>query len=163
MESRRKIRIGVMGPAQCTEHGWDLAFRVGQGIGKYGAILVCGGRGGVMEAAARGASESGALTVGILPGSQAEDANPYIDLPIVTGMGNARNAVNVLTSQAIIAIHGGYGTLSEIGLALKCGTPVIGLETWALVRPEGIPDSGILAAHTPEEAVVLALDRARQR
>lgn len=115
-----------------------------------------------MEAAARGAREAGALTVGILPGSGPDEANPYIDLPIVTDLGNARNAVNVLTAQAIIAIHGGYGTLSEIGLALKVGTPVVGLETWSIMPPEGNQPSGIVIARTPEDAVALAFDLARK-
>ena len=109
-----------------------------------------------MEASARGAREAGGLTIGILPGVSASGANPYIDIPIVTDLGNGRNIINVLTSQAIIAIHGSYGTLSEIALAMKCRVPVIGLGTWDLVAPGGEP-SPITLAHSAEEAVTAAL------
>jgi uncharacterized protein (TIGR00725 family) len=156
MELRQKPRIGVMGPALCLPDVYSLAREVGYIIGKKGAILICGGRSGVMEASARGAKEAGGITIGILPGSSASEANPYIDIPIVTDLGNARNAINVLTSQAIIAIHGSYGTLSEIALALKCHTPVVGLDTWDLIPPGGatLP---ITYARTAEEAVEAAL------
>lgn len=149
-------RIGVMGPGVCSPDIYALAREVGRWIALKRAILICGGRGGVMEACARGAKERNGLTVGILPGDSAAGANAYIDIPIVTGLGNARNAVNVLTSQAIIAIQGSYGTLSEIALALKVGTPVVGLRTWDLVSPDGkaLP---IVQAHTADEAVEAAL------
>jgi hypothetical protein len=156
MELRRKNRIGVMGPALCLPEVYNLAREVGFLIGKSGAILICGGRTGVMEASARGAREAGGVTVGILPGASASEANPYIDIPIVTDLGNARNAINVLTSQAIIAIHGSFGTLSEIALALKCHTPVIGLDTWDLTPPGG-RELPITIARSPEEAVQQAL------
>ena len=97
------------------------------------------------------------MTVGILPGAKASEANPHIDLPIVTDLGNARNVINVLTSQVVIAVGGASGTLSEIALALKCGTPVVGLETWGLTPPEGQGPPAIHVAQTPEEAVELAL------
>ena len=116
-----------------------------------------------MEAAVKGAKEAGGITVGILPGDSAVEANPFIDIPIVTGMGNARNIINVLTSQAIIAIHGSYGTLSEIALALKCGTPVVALETWSLIPPgSGLPPEIILAEH-PQDAVQAAFAAIRKR
>ncbi len=152
MASGMKPRIGVMGAGSCLPEIYSLARELGFLIARKGAILICGGRGGVMEAAAKGAREGGGITVGILPEDSAAGANPYIDIPIVTGLGNARNNINVLTSQAVIAIGGSYGTLSEIALALKCGTPVIGLGTWKLVPPgEGtIP---ITLVQTPEEAV----------
>ena len=156
MELRTKPRIGVMGPGSCLPDVYALAREVGYCIAQKGAILICGGRGGVMEASARGAREGGGITVGILPGDSASEANPYIDIPVVTGLGNARNAINVLTSQAIIAIHGSYGTLSEIALALKCGTPIIGLSTWELISP-GAAALPITLARTPEEAVNAAL------
>ncbi len=161
MELRHRPRIGVMGPAVCSPRECQLAREVGFIIGREGGILICGGLGGVMEAAARGAKEAGGITIGILPRASASEANSHIDIPIVSDMGNARNVINVLTSQAIIAIHGAYGTLSEIALALKCGTPVVGLETWTLIPPEGsaIPDVAIAA--TPEEAVMIALNRIR--
>lgn len=147
-----KPRIGVMGANSCSPQVYALARRVGYLIARGGAILVCGGRSGVMEAAARGAKEGDGIVVGILPGDKASGANPYIDIPIVTGLGNARNAVNALTSQVIIAIQGSYGTLSEIALALKSGTPVVGLKTWELRHPEG-SDVPITSAQTAEEAV----------
>jgi uncharacterized protein (TIGR00725 family) len=139
-----------------------LANAVGKSIARKGGILICGGGRGVMEAAARGAKEAGGITIGILPGFSASEANPYIDIPIVTGMGDARNYINVLTSQAIIAIHGSYGTLSEIALALKCGTPVIALETWSLIPPgDGLPPE-IITADTPQGAVDAALTTIRR-
>ena len=159
MEWRGRPRIGVMGPSECKAEVSRLGYEVGCYIARAGGILICGGLGGIMEAAARGAKESGGLTVGILPGSCAAEANPYIDIPIVTGMGNARNAINVLSSQAVIAIHGSYGTLSEIALALKCGVPVIGLETWGLSAPGQREETTSIVASTPEEAVALALEK----
>jgi uncharacterized protein (TIGR00725 family) len=115
-----------------------------------------------MEAAAKGAKEAGGITIGILPGDREADANPYIDIPIVTAMGNARNVINVLTSHAVIAIEGSYGTLSEIALALKCRVPVIGLKTWDISVPGGtlLP---ICLARSPEEAVREAMKAARKR
>ena len=109
-----------------------------------------------MEAAAKGAKEGGGITVGILPGDSASGANPYIDIPIVTGLGNGRNIINVLTSQAIIAIYGSYGTLSEIALAMKCRIPVVGLKTWWLSAPGGKPCPVIITSDA-EEAVAAAL------
>ena len=156
MDSRMKPRIGVMGPGSCPPEVYSLAREVGFLIARKGAILICGGHGGAMEASARGAREGGGIVVGILPGDRAEDANPYIDIPIVTGLGNARNAINVLTSQAVIAISGSYGTLSEIALALKCGVRVIGLGTWELASPAGEPVP-MTIAQTAEEAVAAAL------
>lgn len=149
-------RIGVMGPADCPPDVYDLAREVGFIIGRKGALLICGGRSGVMEAAAKGAKEGGGITVGILPGDSASGANPYIDIPIVTGLGNGRNIINVLTSQAIIAIYGSYGTLSEIALAMKCRIPVVGLKTWWLSAPGGKPCPVIITSDA-EEAVAAAL------
>lgn len=121
--------------------------------------MVCGGRGGVMEAACRGAKAEGGTTVGILPGMDRQEANAYVDIPIVTGLGEARNAIVVRTADAVVAVSGGYGTLSEIGLALKMGRPVVGLGTWEL-RREGKAVDGVDQAGTPEQAVDLALARA---
>lgn len=156
MELRNKPRIGVMGPGSCSPDVYALAREVGFLLARKGAVLICGGYGGVMEASARGAREGGGITVGILSGESTAGANPYIDIPIVTALGSARNNINALTSQVIIAISGSYGTLSEIALALKCGTPVVGLRTWELVSPEGeaLP---IVPAQTAEEAVNAAL------
>jgi uncharacterized protein (TIGR00725 family) len=156
MDFRHKPRIGVMGSASCPADLYYLAHEVGHLIGQKGAILICGGRSGIMEASAKGAREAGGITIGILPGDSAEEANPYIDIPIVTDLGNARNVINILSSQAVIAIHGSYGTLSEIALAMKCNIPVVGLRTWSLVPPggESLP---ITYCHSAEEAVNAAL------
>lgn len=162
MELRLRPRIGVMGPASCSPEVYELARKVGSLIARKGAILISGGRSGVMEASARGAREAGGITVGILPGNNAADANPYIDIPIVTDLGNARNIINVLTSQAIIAIHGAHGTLSEIALAMKCRVPIVGLQTWSMISPEG-ETAPITSADSPEEAVEAALKLASSK
>jgi len=122
-----------------------------------GAILVCGGLGGVMEAACKGAQSEGGVTIGILPGENRQAANPYVQIPIVTGIGNARNLAVVKSGQAVIAIGGSYGTLSEIGHALQSGIPVIGLNTWSLSR-NGQQDNSIILAQNPTEAVNKALN-----
>ncbi len=116
-----------------------------------------------MEAAASGAKDGGGITVGILPGASASESNPYIDLPVVTDMGNARNVINILTSQAVIVIHGAFGTLSEMALALKCGTPVIALESWELMAPGESARVDIIRTATPEEAVSAAMAAIRGR
>jgi uncharacterized protein (TIGR00725 family) len=112
--------------------------------------------GGVMAAACRGAKSAGGLTVGVLPGISASDANPYVDVPILTGMGEARNVIIVRTATAVIAVGGEFGTLSEVAFALKLGRPVIGLRTWELAK-EGRPLEAVVKASTAEEAVRLAL------
>jgi uncharacterized protein (TIGR00725 family) len=123
-------RIGVIGDAVCSEKVMELAEEVGREIAKRKGVLICGGLTGVMEGAARGAKKEGGLTIGIIPSESADDANPFIDIPIVTGLRDARNVIVVRSSEAIIAIHGKYGTLSEIAFALKFKVPVIGLHTW---------------------------------
>jgi len=135
-----------------------MAEAVGRALAEAGAILICGGRGGVMAAACRGAKSAGGLTIGVLPGDSATEANPYVDIPIVTGIGEARNIIIVRTAHAVIAVGGEFGTLSEIAFALKLGRPVVGLGTWELSK-EGHPVQAILTASTPVEAVQLALDR----
>ncbi len=142
--------IGVCGGATITEKTAELALQVGREIAKRDAILVCGGLSGVMKYAAKGAKEEGGMTIGILPGNSRDTANPYIDIPIVTGMGVSRNVILVKTSECIIAIDGKYGTLSEIAIALSFYIPVIGLATWDV-------DERIIRAETPKEAVELAL------
>lgn len=149
----RKRVIGVMGGAGAGEVACGLAFRLGQLVAAGGDVLLCGGRAeGVMDAAARGARDRGGLTVGILPGSDPDQAAASIDLAVATGLGQARNAVNVLSSDAVVACAGGAGTLSEVALALKSGKLVVAL---------GFdPGSGfapwlgkeLLLAHTAEEA-----------
>ena len=152
----KRIRIGVIGASSCTPEVARLARETGREIALQGAVLLCGGLGGVMEEAARGANEAGGLTVGILPGPHAGDANPYIDLPIVTDMGHARNVILVRSSDAVIAVSGGYGTLSEIAIALKTGIPCVGIRTWGL-------DPNVIPRDEPKEAVRYALEKIRER
>ena len=131
------LQIGVIGAGKRNEETDRIALEVGREVARSGAILICGGLGGAMEAAARGAKEQFGTTVGILPGSDRDHANPFIDISIPTGLGQARNTIVVKASDALIAVGGGYGTLSEIALALKMGKPVIGINTWDIpgVRP----------------------------
>lgn len=147
--------IGVIGGAECTEPERELAEEVGREIARRGAILICGGRGGIMEAASRGARQAGGIVVGILPGRHRGEGNPYLTVALPTGLGDARNAIIASAADALVAIGGGYGTLSEIGLALKMNKPVIGLGTWKLERP-GL-SGGIRPATSAREAVELAL------
>ena len=135
---------------------------VGRGLARAGAVLVCGGLGGVMAAACRGARAEGGRTVGLLPGLRREDANEWVDVAIATGLGEARNALIVTAADAVIAIGGEHGTLSEIAMALKTGVPVVGLDTWQLTRPVGEPDDGIVRTQTAEDAVALALTLSRR-
>jgi len=158
--AERPVFIAVIGSASCDEPVAALAREVGQEIGRRGAVLVCGGRGGVMEAACQGAKARGGVTVGILPGADRREANRYVDIPVVTGLGEARNAVVVRSADAVIAVSGGYGTLSEIGLALKMGRPVVGLGTWELCQ-QGRPAAAIIRADTPLQAVEQAISLAR--
>lgn len=148
--------IAVIGGSNCTPGEAQIAYEVGQELARRGVTLLCGGLSGVMEAAARGATEAGGRTVGVLPGKRREDANPYIQLPIVTGMSYARNAIIVLSAQAVIAIGGAFGTLSEIAFALQDGTPVVGINTWELCRG-GQPQDCLIPAQNAQEAVDKAL------
>lgn len=159
--AERPLLIAVVGSGTATPQEAAWAYEVGRRLAMAGAVVICGGRGGVMEAACRGAVEAGGLTVGILPGDDHREANPYVRIPLPTGLGEARNALVVRAAHAVIAIGGEFGTLSEIALALKWGIPVIGLGTWSLHRP-GITVP-IEAVSTPEEAVDRALARARER
>ncbi len=154
--------VAVVGASDCSgrPHQVEMAEAVGHALAEAGAILICGGRGGVMAAACRGAKSAGGLTIGVLPGDSAAEANPYVDIPIVTGMGEARNIIIVRTAHAVIAVGGEFGTLSEIAFALKLGRPVVGLGTWELSR-QGRLVQDILVASTPEEAVRLALTESR--
>ena len=129
---KRSIMIGVIGASRADAEAVALAEEVGRGVARAGGILVCGGLGGVMEAAARGAKEEGGVTVGIIPGTRRSDAGRYIDIPIVTGMSFARNVIIVRSSMAVIAVKGASGTLSEIAYALQLDVPVVGLKTWRL-------------------------------
>lgn len=149
MNFRPKIRIGVIGGAQPTQISRQQAYRVGQLIAEKGAVLVCGGLKGTMEAAAKGANQKGGLTIGILPGENPGDANPYIEVAVATGIGYCRNALVVMNADVLIAVGGQYGTLSEIAYARIQKKKIIGIGTW------DIP--GVIPVNTPEEAVDEAL------
>ena len=153
--------VAVIGASQCTPKEAGVAEEEGRELARRGAVLVCGGLGGVREAACRGASKAGGRTIGILPGNSPEDANPFVQFPIVTGMGHARNVIVVKSARAAIAIGGSYGTLSEIAHALQNHIPVVGLGTWELAR-NGREDTSIVPATTPQEAVEKALELARR-
>jgi len=153
--TNRKL-VAVIGGGQCSNKEAEIAEEVGRELAKREAILVCGGLGGVMEAACRGASTEGGITIGILPGENRQAANLYVQIPIVTGIGYARNVAVVKSAQAVIAIGGRYGTLAEISYALQSGVPVIGLNTWVLSK-NGKQDDSIITAQNPSEAVDLAL------
>ncbi|HEX8067466.1 MAG TPA: TIGR00725 family protein [Thermoleophilaceae bacterium] len=148
--------VAVAGSGDAPAGDLELAEAVGRGLAAGGAIVVCGGRGGVMEAACRGAKDAGGTTLGILPGSDRSSANRYVDLAVVTGLGQARNALVARTADALVAIGGSFGTLSEIAFALRFERRVVGLGTWEL-RRGGRDVEGVLAAADPEEAVRLAL------
>ena len=151
----RRPAIAVIGGGEGTSvEVLELAHKVGAEIGAHGATLICGGRGGVMEAAARGAFERGAHTIGILPGYDHGAANPHIEFAIATGMGEARNAVVIGSADAVVALAGEGGTLSEIGFALKIGRPIVALRAWAHI-------DGIEHADDPEAAVGEAVRMAR--
>ncbi|OGO68857.1 MAG: TIGR00725 family protein [Chloroflexi bacterium RBG_19FT_COMBO_62_14] len=162
MTDERPIVVGVIGGASATAAEAALAEEVGARLAEAGAVVVCGGRGGVMEAVCRGAHQAGGLTVGILPGAEADEGNRFLSLALPTGLGHARNAVVVQASEAIIAIGGGYGTLSEIGLALKTGTPLVGLSTWKATR-ESDDRAEVVEVDTPVEAVRRSLQAAKER
>ena len=142
--------IGVIGAGNCDKHLQDISFNVGREVARNKAILVCGGLGGVMEYASKGAKTEGGITVGILPGFDSSEANPYIDIPITTGLSHGRNLIIVRTARVLIAIGGSYGTLSEIAFALKLNKPVIGLCTWEI-------SSEIILAKKPKDAVEKAI------
>ena len=154
--------IAVIGDSSCSPEEAKLAESVGELLAQRGATIVCGGLVGVMEAVCRGAKSKGGLTVGILPGQDSSMANPWIDIPIVTGIGEARNIVVVKSAQAVIAIGGGYGTLSEIAYARKSNIPVIGLNTWSLSR-NGREDDSIIRVQSATEAVDKAISLVKRR
>jgi hypothetical protein len=151
-----KLRIGVIGGSSVDETISALAYETGRLIARNNAILISGGLGGVMESACRGAKEEGGMTIGILPTRSKQDANPYVDIAIPTGLGEARNLIVVLSSDAVIAIDGSYGTLSEISFALLYKKPVFGIKSWHL-QQEGREDKGIVFCSSPQEAVQKAI------
>ena len=129
--------IGVIGGHEADDDSQALAYAVGREIASRGHVLVCGGRGGVMREACRGAKDGGGLTVGILPGDDLSDANEFVDIPVITGIGFARNSIIARTANALIAVDGHYGTLSEIAFGLTAGRPIVGLRTWQLRDGQG--------------------------
>jgi uncharacterized protein (TIGR00725 family) len=145
--------ISVIGAGSCNNEIYKTAEEVGTLIAKRNAVLVSGGLDGVMEAASKGAREAGGVTVGILPGFTKDDANEYVTIPITTGLSHARNIIVVRSADAVIAVSGEYGTLSEIAIALKLCKPVIGIQTWGTIE-------GVINVNTPEEAVNKAFELA---
>lgn len=158
---RNRPFVAVIGASECDAAVAAQAEEVGRRLAEAGAVLVCGGRGGVMEAACRGAKSAGGLTIGILPGSDRRDCNPYVDIPIVTTIGFARNIIVVSTAQAAIAVAGSYGTLSEIAYALQRGMPLVALGSWQLAR-EGRLTADVPVVETPAEAVARVLTLIRE-
>jgi uncharacterized protein (TIGR00725 family) len=147
---RKRLRIAVIGGSRPGRQAADSAFEVGRLLARAGAVVVCGGLGGVMEAACRGAREEGGFVIGILPGGSPAEANPWVDVPIATGLGYTRNALVVMNADAVIAVDGEYGTLSEIAYGKIHGKKVVGLGTWDV--------KGIIIAATADEAVRMALE-----
>ncbi|QIN79571.1 TIGR00725 family protein [Rubrobacter marinus] len=144
--------VSVIGPGDADDETYGLAHEVGRLVAVRGGVVVCGGLAGVMEAAARGATEAGGVAVGILPDEDRRRVNPFLTHSVATGIGQARNLAVVCSADAVIAVGGGYGTLSEIGLALKVGRPVVALRGWDL-------GEHVAVAASPEEAVERALGR----
>ena len=153
------VYVAVVGAGRATPLDTDAAEHVGRHLAEAGAVVVCGGLGGVMEAACRGARGAGGPTVGILPGTDRAEANHHVGIALATGMGEARNALVVGTADAVVAVGGEFGTLSEIALALQAGKAVVGLGTWELARA-GAPVAGVVPAAGPAEAARLALEGA---
>lgn len=144
--------VGIIGESQFSDPAHEaLAEEMGRLIAQAGYALVCGGLTGVMEAACRGAQRAGGLTIGILPGLKRTDANPFVAVAVPTGLGQMRNVAIVLTADVFIAIGGGFGTLSEIGHALRAGRVVIGLRTWEATRAG--QRAPIVVVQTPQEAL----------
>lgn len=144
--------IAVIGNSSCSPEEAKLVETVGEQLAQRGATVICGGLSGVMEAVCRGAKSRGGVTVGVLPGEDARMANSWVDIPVVTGTGEARNVAVVKSAQAVIAIGGGYGTLSEIAYALKSNIAVVGLNTWSLSL-NGQVLNAIIRVSNPTEAV----------
>lgn len=156
--------ISVIGGENSPEDALRLAEEVGRELGKRGVTVCCGGGGGVMEAVCRGARSTGGHTIGIMPGRDASQSppNPWVEFPVFTGIGYARNSAVVLTGEAVIAVDGSYGTLSEIAFALIHDVPLVGLDTWDFDY-HGHDAEKIVRVATPQEAVAKAIEMAQQR
>ena len=156
MAVERKTVIAVVGAGKCSKKLRDMAAKVGNYIAEQGGVLVCGGMGGVMEGAAKGAKEAGGVTIGVLPTDNKEDANEYIDYVIPTGFGEARNIIVVRSADAVVALPGKYGTLSEMAFALKAKKPLVSVSAWKLGEE-------IHQVEDPVEAAKLAMELAAER
>jgi len=158
MTTARQHAVGVVGGDRASEAETKFAFEAGRQIARFGAVLVCGGGGGVMEAACSGAKTASGTTLGIMPGTgpESSEPNPHLDFVIYTGMGQARNQIIVLSSNAVIAIGGEWGTLSEIGLAMKYHVPLVLLGSWSVEGPDGEGLGDLPRAATAKEAVAKA-------
>jgi uncharacterized protein (TIGR00725 family) len=157
----RPPQIAVIGSGAEEPELAALAEEVGRRVAKSGARTVCGGMGGVMEAAARGAAEAGGEVLGIVPTESPDDANEFVTHPVATGIGHARNLAVVASADAVIAVGGEWGTLSEIAFARRLGRTVVALESWSVRGREGLAEApGIISAHSPAEAVESALGAA---
>lgn len=154
------LYIAVVGGSECTGEESELALQVGSEIARRGGVVICGGGSGVMKAASEGAQAAGGAALGILPGTDHRLGNRYLNFTIATGLGEARNAIITRTADAVIAIGGEYGTLSEIALALKMNKPVIGLNSWFLEAPHKTGQA-IIEASSAEEAVDKAFSACR--
>ncbi|MFC1596010.1 TIGR00725 family protein [Candidatus Margulisiibacteriota bacterium] len=154
--------ISVIGESLSSMETYAYAERVGELLAENNITVVCGALTGVMEAVCKGAKSKGGRTVGILPGNDRYSGNKYIDMPIVTGIGYARNSVVAKTGQVVIAIGGWFGTLCEIAFALDAGTPVIGLQTWDVYKDGQRPENGIIFVESPEEAVEKAIQQLKE-
>lgn len=152
----RPTQISVIGAAEGEQEVLELAEEVGRLLAEAGAVVICGGRGGVMEAASRGATEAGGVAIGVLPGSDPNEANEHVAHVVATGVGQARNLAVVGSGEAVIAVDGHWGTLSEIAFARKLGKPVVALRSWSL-QHRADEHLGIVEVDTPEEAVKAAL------
>jgi len=157
---RGKIRIGVIGGSDASFDTLKEAEETGRLIAEKGCIIVTGGLGGVMEAASRGAQAADGAIIGILPGKDSNEANDYVDIAIPTGLGWTRNVLVILNSDALIAIDGAYGTLSEISYALLYKKPVFGLKTWNLSKTDKLTGEGVISCLNPREAVEKAVKAA---
>ena len=152
--SNTQLRVALIGGRQASPEGLEFAYQIARLLGEQGALVYSGGAGGVMEAASRGARDGGGLSVGILKESDFSGANAYVDIPVMTGMGDLRNGIIIRSVQGAIAVEGSYGTLSEIAYALSDGKPVLGFHSW------DIP--GLTPVEDPHEAVELMLKKIRE-
>jgi uncharacterized protein (TIGR00725 family) len=153
----RKRIVSIIGGANCSQEEYGIAQEIGSILAEQGIVIVCGGRGGVMEAVCRGAQESGGLTIGILPSHDPNSGNRYLNIALPTGLGQNRNFLVAQAGEVVIAVGGGYGTLSEIAIALKSGRKVVGVGSWTAVD-KSQKAVKITTATTAREAATIALE-----